>query len=88
MATTSNTWRGMTLEELRMKRAKALIMTEVNKAPLVADFQLAKSKTRSHGIRALIFNNNELSGLKLTDYLLIGVKTAMLGAKLWKKYKK
>ena len=86
MATTSNTWRGMTLEELRMKRAKALIMTEVNKAQLVA--QLAKSKTRSHGIRALIFNNNEVSGLKLTDYLLIGVKTAMLGAKLWKKYKK
>ena len=88
MATTSNTCRGMTLEELRMKRAKALIMTEVNKAQLVADFQLAKSKTRSHGIRALIFNNNEVSGLKLTDYLLIGVKTAMLGAKLWKKYKK
>lgn len=88
MATTSNTWRGMTLEELRMKRAKALIISEVNKAQLVASYELAKSKTRSHGIRALLFNENVLSGLKVTDYLLIGAKTAMLGAKLWKKYRK
>ena len=87
METAVNTWKGMTLEELRMKRAKALIMSEVNKAQLVASWQVARNQTREHGFRALIFDKNTLKGLKNSDYLLLGAKSAMLGMKLWRKYK-
>ncbi|UKI44284.1 MAG: hypothetical protein L6U16_01245 [Porphyromonadaceae bacterium] len=71
-----------------MKRAKALIMTEVSKSQLLSAYEMAKSKTNSHGVRALLFNNNVLKGLKTTDYLILGAKTTMLGYKLWKKFKK
>ena len=64
----TNQWKGYTLEELRMKRAKALIMTEVSKSQLLSAYEMAKSKTNSHGVRALLFNNNVLKGLKTTDY--------------------
>lgn len=84
----SNDWKGMTLEELRMKRAKALIASEINKAQLVSSYQLAKSKTNSHGIRALLFNNGMLKNLKTADYLMLGAKAGLLGLKIWKKFKK
>lgn len=84
----TNQWKGYTLEELHMKRAKALIMTEVSKSQLLSAYEMAKSKTNSHGVRALLFNNNVLKGLKTADYLMLGAKTTMLGYKLWKKFKK
>lgn len=78
----------MTMEELQMKRAKALILSEVSKAQLVASYQIAKSKTQGQGVRALLFSNSIVKGLKTTDYLMLGAKAAMWGFKLWKKHKK
>lgn len=84
----TNQWKGYTLEVLRMKRAKALVMAEVSKSQLLSAYKMAKIQTSNHGVRALLFNNNVLKGLKTTDYLILGAKTTMLGYKLWKKFKK
>ncbi len=84
----TNQWKGYTLEELRMKRAKALVMAEVSKSQLISAYKMAKSQTSNHGVRALLFNNNVLKGLKTTDYLILGAKSTMLGYRLWKKFKK
>ncbi len=85
----TNQWKGYTLEELRMKRAKALIMTEVSKSQLLSAYEMAKSKTSSHGVRAHCYSTTTCwRGWKTTDYLILGAKTTMLGYKLWKKFKK
>lgn len=84
----ANDWKGYTLEELKMKRAKALVLSEVSKAQLLAAYEVAKDKTNSHGLRAWLFGGEVLKGLKFTDYLMFSAKAAMLGFKLWKKVKK
>ncbi len=81
-------WKGMTLEELRMKRAKALILSEVTKAQLLSSYNVMKAKTNSHGVRALLFHNSVIKSLKTADYLFLGAKAAMFGFKLWKSHKK
>lgn len=80
--------RGMTLEELRTKRAKALIMSEVTKAQLLSSYNVMKSKNGNHGIRAFLFSNSVVKSLKTADYIFLGAKAAMLGFRLWRNHKK
>lgn len=84
----TNDWNGYTLEELKLKRAKALVLSEVSKAQLLASYQVAKGKTNSHGLRAWLFGGDVLRGLKVTDYLMLSAKAAVFGYRLWRKVKR
>ena len=50
----TNQWKGYTLEELRMKRAKALVMAEVSKSQHISAYKMAKSQTSNHDVSALL----------------------------------
>ena len=60
-------WRGLTLDELRKRRAKALMRREVGKV-----------KINDNGIRGLMFSNKAISNLKAADYVFLGWKIARL----------
>ena len=51
-------WRGMTLEELRRARGKALVRREVERATLQYNIDGVKSNVAANGVRALMFTRN------------------------------
>jgi hypothetical protein len=67
-------WRGMTLEELRRARGKALVRREVGRATIQYDIEGLKSNVASNGVRALMFSPGTISHLKTADYVLLGFK--------------
>ena len=70
----SKEWRGMTLEELRRARGKALVRREVGRATMQYSLDNVKDNVASNGVRALMFSPGTVSGLKTADYLLLGFK--------------
>lgn len=69
-----DTWQGMTLEELRRARGKALVRREVGRATIQYDIEGVKSNIASNGVRALMFSPGAVSSLKTADYILLGFK--------------
>ena len=69
-----NDWRGMTLEDLRRARGKALVRREVGRATMQYSLDNVKDNVASNGVRALMFSPGTVSGLKTADYLLLGFK--------------
>ncbi len=69
-------WKGMTLDELRRARGKALVKREVGRASLGNDLEDVKSNVATNGVRALMFNRNTMSHLKTADYVLLGFRLA------------
>lgn len=69
-----NDWRGMTLEELRRARAKALVRREVGRASVQYNLDSVRTNVASNGVRALMFSPGTVSHLKTADYLLLGFK--------------
>lgn len=69
-------WRGMTLEELRVARGKALVRREVGRATMQYSLDDMKSNVESNGLRALMFSPGTVSSLKTADYVLLGFKLA------------
>ena len=67
-------WRGMTLEELRRARGKALVRREVGRATIQYDIEGLKSNVASNGVRALMFSPGTISHLRTADYVLLGFK--------------
>ena len=67
-------WRGMTLEDLRRARGKALVRREVGRATMQYSLDNVKDNVASNGVRALMFSPGTVSGLKTADYLLLGFK--------------
>ena len=76
MLDTSGKWEGMTLDELRRARAKALVKREVGRAAMQYDIEGMKSNVASNGVRALMFSPGTVSHLKTADYVLLGFKLA------------
>ena len=76
MLETSKKWSGMTLDELRRARAKALVKREVGRAAMQYDIEGMKSNVASNGVRALMFSPGTVSHLKTADYVLLGFKFA------------
>ena len=68
------TWHGMTMEQLKAARAKALIRREVGRVQIENSLYNVKSNVSSNGIRALMFSPGTVSGLKKADYLLLGFR--------------
>jgi len=69
-----DSWRGMTLEELRRARGKALVRREVERAALQYNLDSVKSNVAANGVRALMFSPGTVSHLKKADYLLLGFR--------------
>lgn len=69
-----DTWKGMTLEELRMARGKALVRREVGRATMQYNIEGLKDNVSNNGVRALMFSPGTVSSLKTLDYLLLGYK--------------
>lgn len=75
-------WKGITLEELRMRRAKALLKREVEKERMSNVVENVRTRVADNGIRGLMFNNNAISGLKAADYAFLGWRLTRLLLKL------
>ena len=67
-------WRGMTLEDLRRARGKALVRREVGRATMQYSLDNVKDNVASNGVRALMFSPGTVSSLKTADYVLLGFK--------------
>lgn len=72
----SGNWQGMTLEQLRQARAKALVRREVGRATMQFSLDNVKENVSSNGVRALMFSPGTVSNLKTADYVLLGFKVA------------
>ena len=70
------TWRGMTLDELRRARGKALVRREVGRASMQYSIDGLKSNVESNGVRALMFSPGTVTHLKTADYVLLGFRVA------------
>ena len=67
-------WQGMTLEQLRRARAKALVRREVGRATMQYSLDNVKDNVSNNGVRALMFSPGTVSHLKTADYVLLGFK--------------
>lgn len=67
-------WRGMTIEELRRARAKALIRREVSRASMQYNIDGVRSNVASNGMRALMFSPDMVSRLNTADYVVLGFR--------------
>lgn len=70
----SGEWQGMTLEQLRRARAKALVRREVGRATMQYSLDSVKENVSNNGVRALMFSPGTVSSLKTADYVLLGFK--------------
>ncbi len=77
---------GMTLSELRFKRATALVNLEVCKSQMMTQATLLRERAQSQGVRGLLHTSPfTLKRLKTADYLFLGMKLSSLAFKLWKR---
>ncbi len=67
-------WKGMTIDQLRRARARALVRREVGRATMQYSLDNVKDNVQSNGVRALMFSPGTVSGLKTADYALLGFK--------------
>ena len=67
-------WQGMTLEQLRRARAKALVRREVGRATMQYSLDNVKDNVSNNGFRALMFSPSTVNHLKTADYVLLGFK--------------
>ncbi len=70
----SKEWRGMTLEELRRARGKALVRREVGRATMQYSIDGMKSNIETNGVRALMFSPGTVNNLKTVDYVVLGFR--------------
>lgn len=77
-ASASATWKGLSLEQLRMRRAKALVRREVGKVKMNAALDGMKTRVSDNGIRGLMYSDKTLGRLKTADFVFLGWKIAQL----------
>ena len=76
-------WKGLTMDELKMRRAKQLVLREVNRASLSYQLNNARDNVSQNGIRGLLFSDKAITGLKKADYAFLGYKALALLIKLY-----
>jgi len=69
-------WRGMTLDELRRARGKALVRREVGRMTMQYSIDGVKDNVATNGVRALMFSPSTVSHLKTADYVFLGFRLA------------
>ena len=70
----ANDWKGMTLEDLKRARGKALVRREVGRAAMQYNIDGLKTNVANNGVRALMFAPDTISHLKTADYVLLGFR--------------
>ena len=80
-------WKGLTIDELRMRRAVALVRREMGKERMAMTYEGLKGHIADNGVRGLLFNDKTIVGLKTSDYVLLGWKIARVVMKMWRKKK-
>ena len=70
----ANDWKGMTLEDLKRARGKALVRREVGRATMQYNIDGLKTSVSNNGVRALMFSPGTVSHLKTADYVLLGFR--------------
>ncbi len=80
-------WKGLTLDEIRMKRAVALVKREVGRAQLAAKTDRLKTNVSDNGLRGLLFSKDTVVKLKTADYVLLGWRLVSALMKMRKKRK-
>ena len=80
-------WKGMTIDELRLRRAVALVRKEMGKERMAVTVEGLKGRVADNGVRGLLFNDKTITGLKTADYVLLGWKLARSLLKLWARRK-
>ena len=68
----SESWKGLTLDELKFRRAKALVKREVGKERINNVLDNMRTRVADNGVRGLLFSNNAIAGLKTADYVFLG----------------
>lgn len=81
-------WKGLTIDELKMRRAKQLVLREVSRANLGNTLSNTRQQVSQNGVRGLLFSNNTIAGLKKADYALLGYKLVTLLVKRYLRRKK
>ena len=76
-------WKGLTMDELRMRRAKQLVIREVNRASLNYKLSSMRNNVSQNGVRGVLFNNSTITGLKKADYASLGYKAVALLVKIF-----
>lgn len=67
-------WKGMTLDQLKRARAKALVRREVGRASMQYSIDNVKDNVSTNGIRGLMFSSDTVSHLKAADYMFLGFR--------------
>jgi hypothetical protein len=67
-------WKGMTLDQLRRARARALVRREVGRASMQYNLDGMRTSVADNGLRALMFSPSTVNHLKAADYVLLGFK--------------
>lgn len=81
-------WKGLTLDELKMRRAKMLVRREVKRATLMHQLETKRDEVSRNGVRSLLFSPNTVAGLKKADYAFLGYKVFMLLVRLYTRRKR
>lgn len=76
-------WNGYTIDELQRLRAKALVKRELGRMQLLGMASNMQQSVQNNGMRGLLFNKNQVLGLKKADYMLLAFKATRLLAKWW-----
>ena len=87
MAVTTNVaeWKGLTLDQLQKRRAKALLRREIGKVKINTALEAMQTRVSDNGIRGLMFKDKTLGRLKTADYVFLGWKLAQVLLKLRRK---
>lgn len=85
---TSVKWKGLGIDDLKMRRANGLIKRELGRLNLSQQYQNTREKVSQNGVRGLLFNTGEITKLKKTDYAYLGYKAIRLIVKLYLKHKR
>ncbi len=80
-------WQGLTLDELRYRRALSAVKLEAGKSQMTNLLDNTKNKVESGGMRGLLFKNSLVSKLKFADYLILSYQATRTLLKIWRKFK-
>lgn len=81
-------WKGLTLEELKKRRAKWLVKRELSRMSMAHQYQSTRENVSQNGLRGLLFSSGEVAMLKKTDYFYLGFKAINALIKLYLKRKR
>ncbi len=83
----SGNWQGLTLEQLRYRRALSAVKLEAGKERITNFMGDTKEKVEKGGLRGLLFSNKMVGRLKWVDYLILGYQVTRGFSKLRRRFK-